>query len=94
MAERQQKLGWTLQELQRIAWQKDLAVVFTNQVIATPYVFGKGFIPTGGHVLAHKAQYRFLIRRGKGNIRVFRVIDAPDLIESEVLVKVTEKGIE
>jgi len=90
---RQQKLGHVLKELQRIAKEFSLAVVFTNQVVATPDAFGK-IIPTGGHVLAHVAQYRLFFRKSKENKRIIRIIDAPDIPEQETVIRISEKGIE
>jgi DNA repair protein RadA len=95
LAPRQQAMGHCLQLLQRLAKESDLAVVFTNQVLARPdAMYGDPTIPAGGHVVAHKAQYRLFLRKGQQNKRVVRIIDAPDLEEAEELITITEKGIE
>uniref|UniRef100_A0A0E0F9H0 RecA family profile 1 domain-containing protein n=1 Tax=Oryza meridionalis TaxID=40149 RepID=A0A0E0F9H0_9ORYZ len=68
LAERQQKLAQMLSRLTKIAED-----VHTNQVIADPG--GGMFItdpkkPAGGHVLAHAATIRLMLRKGKGEQRL------------------------
>ena len=41
--------------------------------------------PEGGHVLAHAATIRLMFRKGKGEQRVCKVFDAPNLPESEAI---------
>lgn len=41
--------------------------------------------PAGGHVLAHAATVRLMFRKGKGEQRVCKVFDAPNLPESEAI---------
>jgi len=93
LAPRQQAMGRCLQELQRYAKKYDCAVVFTNQVVAIPDFIGMT-IPAGGHTVAHKAQYRLFLRKSKENTRIVRVIDAPDIVEQDIVIKVSEKGVE
>lgn len=95
LAERQQKLNRHLHMLQRMADQYNLAVYVTNQVMAKPDMFfGPAMEAVGGHVLAHASTYRLFLRKSKGNKRIARLIDAPDLPEAEALFAITEKGIE
>jgi len=94
LAERQQKLNKHLHTLQRLADAFNLAVYITNQVMADPSViFGDPTRPVGGHVLGHFSTYRIYLKRSKENIRIARLIDAPNLPESEVAFKITEEGI-
>lgn len=93
LAPRQQAMGRCLQELQRFAKKYDCAGVFTNQVVAIPDFIGMT-IPAGGHTVAHKAQYRLFLRKSKENTRIVRVIDAPDIVEQDIVIKVSEKGVE
>jgi DNA repair protein RadA len=94
LAERQQKLNKHLHTLQRLADAFNLAVYITNQVMADPSViFGDPTRPVGGHVLGHFSTYRIYLRRSKENIRIARLIDAPNLPESEATFKITEEGI-
>lgn len=41
--------------------------------------------PAGGHVLAHAATVRLSLRKGKGEQRICKVFDAPNLPESEAI---------
>ena len=94
LARRQQLLNKHLHQLQRLADAYNLAVYITNQVMARPDVlFGDPTAPVGGHVLAHLSKYRVYIRRGKGGLRIARMIDAPNLPEAEAVFKITEEGI-
>ncbi|KAF9677642.1 hypothetical protein SADUNF_Sadunf08G0128800 [Salix dunnii] len=88
LAERQQKLAQMLSRLIKIAEEFNVAVFMTNQVIADPG--GGVFIsdpkkPAGGHVLAHAATIRLMFRKGKGEQRVCKVFDAPNLPEAEAI---------
>ncbi len=94
LAVRQQKLNRHLHQLARIAEIYDVAVVVTNQVMARPDVFyGDPTIAVGGHVLAHAPGVRVQLRRGRGNRRIARIVDAPHLPESEAVFVITDAGI-
>lgn len=41
--------------------------------------------PAGGHVLAHAATVRLMFRKGKGEQRICKVFDAPNLPEAEAI---------
>ncbi|GJN28874.1 hypothetical protein PR202_gb17046 [Eleusine coracana subsp. coracana] len=88
LVERQQKLAQMLSRLTKIAEEFNVAVYITNQVIADPG--GGMFItdpkkPAGGHVLAHAATIRLMLRKGKGEQRVCKIFDAPNLPEGEAI---------
>ncbi|KAL6905643.1 hypothetical protein ACP4OV_003244 [Aristida adscensionis] len=88
LAERQQKLAQMLSRLTKIAEEFNVAVYITNQVIADPG--GGMFItdpkkPAGGHVLAHASTIRLMLRKGKGEQRVCKIFDAPNLPEGEAI---------
>ncbi|XLR02206.1 hypothetical protein S83_068404 [Arachis hypogaea] len=97
LAERQQRLAQMLSRLVKIAEEFNVAVYMTNQVIADPG--GGVFVtdpkkPAGGHVLAHAATIRLMFRKGKGEQRVCKVFDAPNLPEAETYVfQITPGGI-
>jgi len=94
LAARQQKLNKHLHQLQKLADAYNLAVYVTNQVMADPSVlFGDPTRAIGGHVLGHMSFYRIYLRRGKSGTRIARVVDAPDLPESEAVFKITNEGI-
>ncbi|KAM0839134.1 hypothetical protein ACQ4PT_060509 [Festuca glaucescens] len=96
LAERQQKLAQMLSRLTKIAEEFNVAVYITNQVIADPG--GGMFItdpkkPAGGHVLAHAATIRLMLRKGKGEQRVCKIFDAPNLPEGEAVFQITTGGL-
>ena len=95
LSERQQIINMHIHDLLRLSETYDeLAVVFTNQVSARPDVFyGNPLIHTGGHVVAHGATIRIFLRKGKGEQRIAKVVDAPHLPESEAIFSITEDGI-
>jgi len=51
----------------------------------------ENFIANG--YVVHNSTYRIYLRRSKENIRIARLIDAPNLPESEAAFKITEEGI-
>ncbi|KAH0903916.1 hypothetical protein HID58_043419, partial [Brassica napus] len=88
LADRQQKLAQMLSRIIKIAEEFNVAVYMTNQVISDPG--GGMFIsdpkkPAGGHVLAHAVTIRLSFRKGKGEQRVCKVFDAPNLPEGEAI---------
>ncbi len=94
LAVRQQKLNRHLHQLARIADVYDIAVVVTNQVMARPDVFyGDPTQAVGGHVLAHAPGIRVQLRKGRGNKRIARIVDAPHLPEGEAVFLITDEGI-
>ena len=95
LANRQQTLNSHIHDLLRLTEIFDeLAVVITNQVSSRPDVFyGNPTIATGGHILAHGATVRIYLRKGKGEQRVAKMIDAPHLAEAEAVFSITDEGI-
>ncbi|CAM6123353.1 unnamed protein product [Calypogeia fissa] len=96
LAERQQKLSQMLSRMTKIAEEFNIAVFMTNQVIADPG--GGTFVvdpkkPAGGHVLAHASTVRLMLRKGRGEQRVCKVYDAPNLPESEAVFQISLGGI-
>ena len=96
LANRQQVLNNHIHDLLRISETFDeIAVVFTNQVSAKPDVFyGNPLTHTGGNIVAHGATIRIFLRKGKGEQRVAKVVDAPNLPEEEAVFSITEDGIQ
>lgn len=95
LANRQQILNEHLHDLLRLTETYDeLAVVVTNQVSAKPDVFyGNPLTATGGNIVAHGATIRVYLRKGKGEQRVAKVIDAPHLPEQDAVFSIREEGI-
>ena len=95
LANRQQTLNVHIHDLLRLTEVFDeLAVMFTNQVSSKPDVFyGNPTVATGGHIIAHGATVRIYLRKGKGEQRVAKMIDAPHLPEAEAIFSITDDGI-
>jgi len=95
LASRQQTLNVHIHDLLRLSDTYDeLAVLVTNQVSSKPDVFyGNPTIHTGGHIVAHGATIRIYLRKGKGEQRVAKVVDAPNLPEADAVFSITEDGI-
>ena len=95
LATRQQLLNLHLHDLLRLAeMYPELAVVITNQVQSKPDTFfGDPTKATGGNIIAHGATVRIYLRKGKGEQRVAKMIDAPNLPEGEAIFALTEGGI-
>ena len=49
--------------------------------------------PVGGHVLAHASATRILLRKGRGDERVAKVQDSPDVGEGECTYTIKAGGI-
>jgi DNA repair protein RadA len=90
---RQGLLGKMLQTLLRIAQSMKVTVVYSNQVMDEPVLFG-GQKPTGGHVMMHAAGTRLQLRKGREGARVAKLIDSLSLPEGEAIFFITAKGIE
>lgn len=93
---RQIHLGKFLRACQKIADEFGVAVVVTNQVVAT--VDGGGYggndkKPIGGHIMAHATQTRLYLRKGAKENRICRVYDSPTLPEAEASYSINEDGI-
>lgn len=95
LATRQQTINAHLHDLLRLCdIHVDLAIVVTNQVQSKPDVFyGNPLQAAGGNVVAHGSTIRLYLRKGKGEQRVAKVVDAPHLPEGEAVFSITENGI-
>ncbi|MCW1291734.1 MAG: DNA repair and recombination protein RadA [Candidatus Rehaiarchaeum fermentans] len=94
LADRQQKLNVLLHHLQRIADRFNVAVYYTNQVMARPDIlFGDPTAAIGGNIIGHMATYRVYLRKSKKNIRIARLVDSPNLPEQEAAFQITPEGI-
>ncbi|KAG0953210.1 hypothetical protein G6F57_002160 [Rhizopus arrhizus] len=97
LADRQQKLNQMLNRLTKISEEYNLAVFMTNQVSSDPGG-GMTFVadpkkPVGGHVLAHASSTRLYLRKGRGEERVAKLFDSPDMPESEASYAINNGGI-
>lgn len=95
---RQMHLARFLRCLTNLAETYQVAVVITNQVVATvdggAAMFGADpKKPIGGNIIAHASTTRLYFRKGKGNTRICKIFDSPCLPESEALFAISEDGI-
>jgi DNA repair protein RadA len=94
LAERQQLLNKHMRTLLKAAEIHNVVVVVSNQVMAKPDTFfGDPTTPIGGHIVGHNSTFRVYLRKSKGDKRIARLIDSPNLPEGEAVFTVTEKGI-
>jgi DNA repair protein RadA len=94
LAERQQMLNKHMRTLLKSAEMYNLVVLVTNQVMSKPDTFfGDPTKPIGGHIVGHNATFRLYLRKSKGEKRIARLIDSPNLPEGEAVFTVTEDGV-
>lgn len=95
LASRQQTINSHLHDLLRLTdIFPDLSIIVTNQVQSKPDVFyGNPTVAAGGNIVAHGSTIRVYLRKGKGEQRVAKMIDAPHLPEGEAVFSITENGI-
>ncbi len=94
LADRQQKLNKHLHGLQRFGDLFNACVIVTNQVMSKPDAFfGDPTKPIGGHILGHTATFRLYIRKSKGDKRIVRLVDSPNLPDGESIVSITTEGL-
>ncbi|KAK3529694.1 hypothetical protein QTP70_033672 [Hemibagrus guttatus] len=77
--------------------QYNVAVFVTNQMTADP---GAGMTfqadpkkPIGGHILAHASTTRISLRKGRGEMRIAKIFDSPDMPENEATFAITAGGV-
>uniref|UniRef100_A0A7S4PCV5 DNA repair protein RAD51 homolog n=1 Tax=Paramoeba aestuarina TaxID=180227 RepID=A0A7S4PCV5_9EUKA len=97
LAARQMHLGKFLRSLTNMAEEFGVAVVMTNQVVATPdagpMAGHDAKKPIGGHIMAHASTTRLSLRKGKGEQRIMKVYDSPCLPEGEAIFGIYKDGI-
>ncbi|TVY29740.1 Meiotic recombination protein [Lachnellula hyalina] len=106
LSERQQVLGQFLRRATQMAEEFNLVVLMahtspndsTNQVMSDPgasalFAGVDGRKPAGGHILAHASTTRLLLRKGRGEERVAKIVDSPDCPEREATYIITTGGI-
>ncbi len=94
LANRQQKLNQHMHTLQKLADTHNLAVYITNQVMSRPdMLFGDPTAPIGGHIIGHQSTFRLYLRKSKGDLRIAKLVDSPNLPDGEAIFRVTTEGI-
>ena len=94
---RQIHLAQFLRSLLRLADEFRVAVVMTNQVVATvdnSLMFNADpKKPVGGNIMAHASTTRLYLKKGRGNNRICKIYDSPCLPEAEAMFSIGEFGI-
>ncbi|QFU81996.1 DNA repair and recombination protein RadA [Natronorubrum aibiense] len=94
LADRQQKLNKHLHDLDKVGNLYNTAVIVTNQVASNPdSYFGDPTQPIGGNILGHKSTFRIYLRKSKGDKRIVRLVDAPNLADGEAVMRVQDGGL-
>ncbi|WP_254545427.1 DNA repair and recombination protein RadA [Halomarina pelagica] len=94
LASRQQKLNKHLHDIDRVGNLYNAAVLVTNQVQSNPDAFfGDPTKPIGGNILGHKSTFRMYLRKSKGNKRIVKLVDAPNLPDGEAVMRVEGAGL-
>ncbi len=94
LAERQQKLNKHLHDLMRIGDLFNTSILVTNQVASNPdSYFGDPTQPIGGNILGHTSTFRMYLRKSKGDKRIVRLVDAPNLADGEAVMRVKGEGL-
>ncbi len=94
LADRQQKLNKHLHDLMRIGTLHNASIVVTNQVSSNPdSFFGDPTQPIGGNILGHTSTFRMYLRKSKGDKRIVRLVDAPNLPDGEAVMRVVQDGL-
>lgn len=95
LVKRQQVVMSLAETLKKLLETYDLAIVVTNQVIATidETLLDKSPHPALGFAWAHRPHQRILLRKGRGSSRIARMYDSSRLPDRECVFFVTEKGI-
>ncbi|KNC81520.1 meiotic recombination protein DMC1/LIM15 [Sphaeroforma arctica JP610] len=91
LADRQQKLAHMLSCLVKLAEEFNVAVFITNQMTADPGA-NVTFVadPKKPKVLRHS----FALISGRGDQRICKIYDSPDMPESEAVYQITNGGID
>ncbi len=94
LADRQQKINKHLHDALRFGDLNKAVVMITNQVQVRPDAFfGDPTRPIGGHIVGHTATFRLYLRKSKGEKRIARLVDSPNLPEAEAVFSVSLVGI-
>lgn len=94
LADRQQKLNKHLHSLLKFGNLYNAAILCTNQVMSKPDAFfGDPTKPIGGHIVGHTSAFRLYLRKSKGEKRIARLVDSPNLPEGEAIFSVTMEGL-
>ena len=76
---------------------KLIVVQLNHLVMADPgaaAMFGPIVKAVGGHIVSHACNTRIMMKKGKGEQRIVKLIDSATMPEAECVIQLTDKGIE
>lgn len=86
-----------MSRLQKISEEYNISVLITNQMTADPGVTmtfqADPKKPIGGHILAHASTTRVQLRKCRGDTRIAKIYDSPELPEEEATFAITLGGV-
>merc|ERR1712142_704898 len=95
---RQQALAQMMSKLQKISEEYNVAVMVTNQMTSDPGATmsfqADPKKPIGGNIIAHASTTRISLRKGRGELRIAKIYDSPDLPENEATFSITTGGLD
>ncbi|KAL7006799.1 RecA recombinase Rhp51 [Cystobasidiomycetes sp. EMM_F5] len=99
LSARQIHLAKFLRTLMRLADEFGIAVVVTNQVVASVDngpMAGAGDTkkPIGGNIMAHASTTRLSLKKGRQNCRIAKIMDSPCLPEAQGTFAINPNGID
>ncbi len=96
LVKRQQVVMSLAETLKKLLDKFEIAIVVTNQVIATfdESLFDKSPHPALGFAWAHRPHQRLLLRKGRGPARIARMYDSSRLPDRECIFFLTERGVD
>ena len=95
LVNRQQVVMNLAETLKKLLEKFEIAIVVTNQVIATidESLFDKSPHPALGFAWAHRPHQRLLLRKGRGPSRIARMYDSSRLPDRECIFYLSERGV-
>jgi len=95
LATRQQKLNKHMHQLLKLADIYNMVVLVTNQVMAKPdSFFGDPTQAIGGHIVGHNSTFRIYMRPGKAGSVFAKLVDSPNLPQSDCNFLITKDGFQ
>lgn len=96
LVSRQQVVMSLAETLKKLLDKFEIAIVVTNQVIATidDSLFDKSPHPALGFAWAHRPHQRLLLRKGRGSARIARMYDSSRLPDRECIFYLSKRGID
>jgi len=93
LASRQQHLNKHMHQLLRLADLYNMVVLCSNQVMSAPDSFyGDPTKPIGGHIVGHNSTFRIYMRPGKEGSIYAKLVDSPNLPQTDCNFWVTKDG--